>query len=88
MSTFLAILLSSWMLGNVNISIPEEKLEYKVQYVYAEAPATKGSQDDLSYGGKTVTRRGIILPPIPIKKLTIIDTIKVIFPPIDLSERG
>lgn len=86
MTSLMALLVSSLIL-NANYANIDLVVEPQVQYVYAEAPAVPPSTDRL--GGKSTRRvRGMILPPMKAKQPTIINQIRLVFPPLDLSERG
>ena len=84
MTSLFALLISTLALSHVPI-IPDEP-QKEVVYFYAEAPEQQGSADILG-GEATRKQRFMIIPP-PVKHVNIWKTIKQIFPPIDLSERG
>ena len=86
MTSLLALLISTLALGYIPLAPEEPKVA--VQYFYAEAPANYGSADNLDYSDGGREERFMIIPPPPIKHVNIWKAIRLVFPPVDFTERG
>ena len=84
MTSLLTLLISTLALGHIPLEPEEPKVA--VQYFYATAPEQYGSPDTPRHISNR-EERFMIIPP-PTKHINIWKTIKIIFPPVDLSERG
>ena len=85
MTSLIALLVSTLVLSHIPMTQEEPKTA--VQYFYAEAPEQYGSPDRPGRTAKR-TERFMIIPPPPTKYINIWETIRLAFPPVDLSEKG
>lgn len=85
MISLFTLLISTMALSYVPV-IQDEQVE-EIVYFYAEPPDNYGSADNLNHSSWKRTKRFMLVSP-PTKRINIWKTIRMVFPPIDLSERG